>query len=178
MNKVPSLVIRPIRSGDAASMCRAFESIGWRSKSEDLFERYRSEQEHGKRDVLLAFLGSEFAGYVTVNWTATYGPLAVAGVPELQDLNVLPQFRRQGIGTRLVAAAEALVKRRSDRVGIAVGLHPGYNAAQRLYAVLGYVPDGNGITVREHSVGEGETVVLNDDVLLHLEKDLGAVHAG
>lgn len=151
-------------------MATAFEAIGWRSKSENLFERYRSEQDRGEREVLIAFEGSEFAGYITVSWTPTYQPLAATGTPELQDLNVLPAFRRRGIGTRLVAAAEAVVRNRSDRVGIAVGLHPGYNAAQRLYAVLGYIPDGNGITVAEHSVAEGESVVLDDDVVLHLEK--------
>src|SRR5262245_37351198 len=117
-----NLEIRRIRSGDAASMCKAFEAIGWRSKSVDLFERYRKEQAQGQREVILAFLRSAFAGYVTVNWTPTYGPLAVSGVPELQDLNVLPEFRRRGIGSRLIAEAEALVGRRSGRVGIAVGL--------------------------------------------------------
>jgi GNAT superfamily N-acetyltransferase len=173
-----NLVIRRIREGDPASLCKAFEAIGWRSKSEELFERYRQEEAQGQREVLLAFLDSLFAGYVTVNWMPTYGPLAVAGVPELQDLNVLPEFRRRGIGSRLIAEAETLVGRRARCVGIAVGLHPGYNAAQRLYAALGYVPDGNGITVRERSVREGESIVLDDDVALHLEKSLSAVRNG
>jgi GNAT superfamily N-acetyltransferase len=174
----PNLSIRPIGEGDSASMSRAFLAIGWRSKPLELFERYRREQDRGEREVLVVFVGAEFAGYITVKWKPTYKPLAAAGIPELQDLNVLPLFRRKGVATRLVAAAESLVRRHSDRVGIAVGLHPGYNAAQRLYAVLGYVPDGNGVTVRERSVSEGDTVVLDDDFVLHLEKRLAIAAAG
>lgn len=121
---------------------------------------------------------NEFAGYITVKWKPSYEPLAAVGVSELQDLNVLPNFRRRGIGTGLVRAAEDLVKTHSDRIGIAVGLHPGYNAAQRLYVQLGYVPDGNGITVGEVAVREGQEITLNDDVVLHLEKSLASAHTG
>jgi hypothetical protein len=40
----------------------------------------------------------------------------------------------------------AEVARRSGVVGIGVGLHPSYNAAQRLYVKRGYIPDARGIT--------------------------------
>ncbi len=65
-------------------------------------------------------------------------------IPEIQDLNVLPPFRRKGIATMLLDRAEAEVACRSDVVGIGVGLHPGYNDAQRLYVKRGYIPDGLG----------------------------------
>jgi GNAT superfamily N-acetyltransferase len=164
------ITIRRIDVGDAAIIASAFRAIGWHSKPEGLFERYRAEQDRGDREVLLAHEGGVFAGYVTVQWAPKYGPLAARGTPELQDLNVLPAFRRRGIGTQLVVAAERVVRKRCGRVGLAVGLHPGYNAAQRFYAVLGYVPDGHGITAANRFVAEGESLVLDDDVVLHLEK--------
>jgi GNAT superfamily N-acetyltransferase len=152
-------------------MSEAFGSVGW-SKSVEQFEGYLSEQNEGRREVLLAFLAGAFAGYITVNWLPKYPPLAAAGIPELQDLNVLPAFRRLGIATGLVDRAEELVMARSEQVGIGVGLHPGYNAAQRMYALRGYVPDGNGVTVRDVFVCEGQTVVMDDEVVLHLVKRL------
>jgi GNAT superfamily N-acetyltransferase len=124
--------------GDPAVMANAFRATGWPSKSVALFDRYLREQEEGARAVLVAFVAGEFAGYVTVQWEPSYPPLAAAGTPELQDLNVLPSFRRRRIGTRLVDHAEDLVKARSEEVGIGVGLHPGYNAAQRMYVRRGY----------------------------------------
>jgi GNAT superfamily N-acetyltransferase len=169
----PELTIRRIGAGDPVTMAAAFRAIGWYSKSESLFERYRAEQDGGDREVLLAREGSVFTGYVTVQWAPKYRPLAASGTPEVQDLNVLPSFRRRGIGTQLIVAAERVVRERSGRVGIAVGLHPGYNGAQRLYGILGYVPDGNGITAANRAVAEGESIVLGDDVVLHLEKTFG-----
>lgn len=59
-------------------------------------------------------------------------------------------------------------------VGIAVGLHPGYNAAQRLYAKRGYIPDARGIMYRNRFVEDGASVVLDDDLVMHLTKQLAA----
>lgn len=166
------VVTRRITPGDPAIMSAGFSGIGV-GKPVELFERYLRAQTEGRRDVLVAFVADVFAGYVTVNWDPRYAPLVEAGIPEVQDLNVLPPFRRRGIATRLMDAAEEIVRRRSDSVGIAVGLHSGYNAAQRLYVLRGYVPDGNGVTSRYEPVLDRQTVVMDDDVVLHLVKRLG-----
>jgi GNAT superfamily N-acetyltransferase len=166
------LTVRRMVPEDASVMASAFAAMGWTSKTIELFARYFQEQAEGLRHVLVAPAAGEFAGYVTIAWYPEYEPLARAGVPELEDLNVLPGFRRQGIATRLVATAEEVVSPRSRQVGIAVGLHPGYNAAQRMYVLRGYEPDGNGVTVGGAFVREGQTVTMDDRVLLHLLKDL------
>jgi len=85
---------------------------------------------------------------------------------------VLTSYRRRGIATRLLDRAEAEVAPRSSAVGIGVGLHPGYNAAQRLYVKRGYIPDARGITYRECFVDEGASVGLDDDLLMHFTKQL------
>jgi Acetyltransferase (GNAT) domain len=66
----------------------------------------------------------------------------ICSVFGFQDLNILRQFRRQGIASHLLDRVEAEVARHSGVVGIGVGFYPGYNAAQRLYVRRGYVPDG------------------------------------
>jgi hypothetical protein len=70
----------------------------------------------------------------------------------------------------LLDRAEAEVARRSGVVGIGVGLHPGYNAAHRLYVKRGYIPDARGITYRECFVEERACVVLDDDLVMHFNK--------
>jgi hypothetical protein len=69
--------------------------------------------------------------------------------------------------------AEEEISRRSGVAGIGVGLNPGYNQAQRLYAKRGYIPDGRGVTYRDRYVEEGAPVVVDDDLVLHLTKRLG-----
>jgi GNAT superfamily N-acetyltransferase len=85
---------------------------------------------------------------------------------------VLANYRRRGIASRLLDRAETEAARYSGVVGIAVGLHPGYNAAQRLYAKRGYIPDGRGITYRGCFLEEGASVVLDDDLVMHFTKQL------
>lgn len=152
-------------------MASAFQRNGWH-KTEVQYRRYLEEQAAGLRVCMVAFAGGQFAGYVTLNWLPAYPPFAEAGIPEIQDLNVLPEFRRQGVASRLLDKVEALVAERGSIVGIGVGLHPGYNAAQRLYGMRGYVPDGRGITYRDTFLQEGAQTVLDDDLVLHLTRQL------
>ena len=171
MDTAQSFSIRLLDDQDPPLIAGAFAQIGW-NKSESQYLRYLHEQQTGTRICFIAMLHTHFAGYLTVNWQPSYPAFAEQNIPEIQDLNVLPQFRRQGIASRLLDCAEAEVARHSAIVGIGVGLHPGYNAAQRLYAIRGYIPDARGITYRDRFLEEGAHVVLDDDLVLHLTKIL------
>jgi GNAT superfamily N-acetyltransferase len=157
--------------GDPPVISAAFALIGW-NKPESQYLRYFNQQQSGTRTCFVAILDGEFAGYVTVNWQPSYAPFAEQKIPEIQDLNVLPRFRSQGIASRLLDRAEAEVARRSAIVGIGVGLHPGYNAAHRLYALRGYIPDGHGISYRDRFLQEGDQVTLDDHLILHFTRKL------
>jgi GNAT superfamily N-acetyltransferase len=169
--------IRVLIESDPETMSAAFESIGWVKPAEQ-YQRYLAEQRAGGRICLVATVEERFAGYVTVNWTPAYAAFVERRVPEIQDLNVLPVFRRRGIGTLLLDRAEQEIVVRSNIAGIGVGLHPGYNNAQRLYVKRGYIPDGRGITYRNRYVKEGTQVVLDDDLVLHLTKCLAPKPVG
>jgi GNAT superfamily N-acetyltransferase len=153
--------IRFLSDSDPPVMAAAFESFGW-VKPATQFQRYLAEQAAGNRLCPVATVNGDFAGYVTVNWVPTYPGFVDMKIPEIQDLNVLSLFRTNGIATMLLDRAEVEVACRSDVVGIGVGLHPGYNDAQRLYAKRGYIPDGLGVTYRDRYCREGEQVVLDD----------------
>jgi len=54
-------------------------------------------------------------------------------------------FRRRGVATPLIAAAEQLARDHGiATLGITVGLFDEYGPAQRLYGWRGYIPDGRG----------------------------------
>jgi GNAT superfamily N-acetyltransferase len=136
------------------------------------FARYLAEQQQSIRQCWVALQDGRFAGYVTLHWNPLYPGIAGKGVPEIQDLNVLPTFRRVGIASRLLDRAEQSAASRAASVAVGVGLHPGYNAAQRLYAQRGYIPDGLGVTYEDRYVQPGELVRFDDELVLHLVKSL------
>ncbi len=163
--------IRRLTQADIQPIAEAFALLGW-DKPASQYERYLAEQDAGTRTVLVALVGEMFAGYVTIHWQPQTAAFREMGIPEIQDFNVLPQYRRQGIGTRLLDEAEALVAQRSDTVGIGVGLHSDYGAAQRLYARRGYIPDGRGLYWHDRIVQYGESVLADDDLVLNFTKRL------
>lgn len=165
------LVIAPLFAVHIPEMVSAFEAIGW-NKPPSQFERYLEQQENGQRRSLVARRDRTFVGYVTVLWQSTYAPFATGGIPEISDLNVLPDFRKSGVATVLMEEAEAAILPRSATAGVAVGLAADYGPAQRLYARRGYVPDGNGATSHGKQIRYGSSVAVDDDLVLHLMKHL------
>jgi ribosomal protein S18 acetylase RimI-like enzyme len=114
----------------------------------------------------------EIAGYLTVRWESDYPPFREARIPEIVDLNVLPAFRRRGIASALMDAAEAIIAQRSPVAGIGVGLYADYGAAQRMYVLRGYIPDGRGIFYNREPVIPGEMARVDDELVLYFTKRL------
>ena len=124
------------------------------------------------RDMYIARVEGQFAGYLTVCWQSTYAPFREKKIPEIMDFNVLPKFRRQGIGTQLMDKAEAEITKVSPVAGIGVGMTPDYGAAQKLYVLRGYIPDGNGLYYRSRPIQYGDTIKVDDYMALYLTKEL------
>jgi GNAT superfamily N-acetyltransferase len=156
MMQAPSCRIRLLRFGDILDIAAACAALGW-DKPPAQYEGYLAEQRQGEREALVAWRKDTFVGYVTVVWNSGYAPFREAGIPEIADFNVLPSFRRQGIGSLLLEEAERRIAARSPLAGIGVGMTPDYGAAQRLYVKRGYVPDGRGLVAGERHVGLGKS---------------------
>lgn len=171
MEKLGTLSIRLLAAGDIPVIAAAFAAIGWHKPAVQ-YAGYLAEQQRGERVVLVAWQGDAFAGYVTVLWSSGYAPFRDAGIPEIADFNVLPRFRRQGIGSRLMDEAERRIAERSHVAGIGVGMYADYGAAQRMYVKRGYVPDGRGLTTHGHSVTPGGTVVVDDKLVLYFTRTI------
>lgn len=150
----------------------AFLKADW-PKPYSTFQTYYEEQQKGKRDIWVAFNEQQIAGYVTLKWYSDYKIFQEQNIPEIKDLNVLPQHRSQGIGTKLLILAEERVAQTNLReVGIGVGLDKTYGSAQKLYVKMGYIPDGNGLTYNGEVVEYGENILVDDDLNLWLTKRL------
>lgn len=165
----PTVTLRALHAEDADPIAVAFAAQGWRKPAAQ-YRDYLREQEAGARDVLVAEVDGEFAGYVTIVWESDYLPFRTAGIPEIVDLNVLIKHRRRGVATALLDKAERRIAGRSPEAGIGVGMTADYGAAQRLYVLRGYQPDGRGLAVRGVAAQHGDHVTVDDDLTLYLTK--------
>src|SRR5580658_8414233 len=111
-----SVEIHALNDGDPETISAAFQGIG-AGKPVAQYRRYLAEQLAGTRACLVATVDGIFAGYVNVNWTPTYCAFVEQQIPEIQDLNVLLEFRRKGLATRLLDRAEEEISLRSSIAG-------------------------------------------------------------
>jgi GNAT superfamily N-acetyltransferase len=163
--------IRLLQPEDIPQIAGAFEELGWH-KPRALYERYLMEQALKIRVCYVAFVDGQFAGYLTICWTSTYESFREKNIPEIVDFILLPRFRRMGIGTKLMDLAESEIARVSPIAGIGVGMTPDYGAAQRLYVLRGYIPDGCGLHWKDHYVQFREEIRVDDDLALYFTKEL------
>lgn len=151
-------------------------SKAFSEKPRSIFEQYFREQSLQRRIAWVAFYDDEIAGYTTLVWESNYKFFKDNCIPEIMDLNVIPKFRKRGIGKILLKIAENKAIERSNVIGLGVGLYGGedggYSAAQRLYIKSGYIPTGNGVTYNYIDAIPGNVYRLDDDLILWLTKTL------
>ena len=166
-----NLTIRLMEEKDIPNLARAFRQLGW-DKPQSQYEHYWMEQVLEVRTVYVAFVDEQFAGYLTICWQSGYEPFHERNIPEITDFNVLPNFRRMGIGSKLMDTAEREIARLGPIAGIGVGMTSDYGAAQKLYILRGYIPDGLGLHWKQHHVQYGEEIQVDDSLALYLTKEL------
>ncbi len=166
--------IRQMTASDVPSLVHVIGQQSGRHDEPDYVEKCLKEQEAGRRTVFIAFDDGVPAGIAQLNWEPAYTPFRRLGIPEIQDLSVVPVFQRRGIGARLVERCEEEARNRGKTsIGIGVGLYSSYGAAQRLYIKKGYVADGAGITYDNIPVRSGEIRPVDDLLSLKMIKALG-----
>lgn len=142
-----------------------------RAYTPDDIEMLRSCFTSGAWRFAAAYVDDTPAGCFYLNLQPRYHVYKALKLPELQDLRVAPDFRRQGLGRTLVSFGENLAKiAGAPGLGVSVGLSADYGAAQCLYAAMGYSPDGNGVTYDREPVAKGQRIALDDDACLMLVK--------
>jgi ribosomal-protein-alanine N-acetyltransferase len=125
------LTIRPLESAAEREWCAQLmaSSEPWLTLGRTVEESNRAMQDPS-REVYLAVQGTEAVGFIILTLT---GPLP----GYVQTVCVSPEHRGSGVGTQLLAFAEARIFRQSPNVFLCVS---SFNVdAQRLYERLGYV---------------------------------------
>jgi ribosomal protein S18 acetylase RimI-like enzyme len=129
--EAPSVRIRSATEAD-------LPILEWDGQYRRLYRRAIHEARKGRRLLLVAEVGGQIAGQIFVQFSSRHEGLE-AGVFSgyLYAFRVRPQFRNQGIGTRLIHEAEAALRQRGfRRAVITVAKHN--HDARRLYERLGY----------------------------------------
>lgn len=148
------------------------DSLGF-AHHREYYERCVERQNLGELLIILARTENVLCGYTLLNWQPKYPYFKKCGLPEIQDLNVLRNFRRRGIGGALIQYCESLARDHGhEEIGIGVGLDFSFGAAQRLYARLGYIPDGTGVTYDRKQVAVGEFRPIDENLCLMMTKKL------
>lgn len=166
------LVLRPLMTKDIPCIVKAFKEIGWQ-KPATLYEEYLEEQKQEERQVVLAEVDGIFVGYVTLKWHSDYPLFQKEEIPEIKDLNVLPAYRRNVIGSALLSYVEEVAFTKVSKVGLGVGVFADYQDAFRLYLGRGYQLDGRGLyhPLLPHKFAKyGDQVMIDDDCNLWLIK--------
>jgi [ribosomal protein S18]-alanine N-acetyltransferase len=121
----------------------------------------------GQQTYLVAWDGDEPVAHAAITWERTK-----LGVPEVQDVFVLEERRRQGIGEAVMLAAErAIAEHGHRRVSLSYGI--ANTAARKFYERLGYRDAG----IEPQRV-QGTIMIRSgplevDDTLIYLVKVLG-----
>jgi GNAT superfamily N-acetyltransferase len=116
---------------------------------------------------LIAWEEAQPVGHAHLAWSETH-----LGLPEIQDVFVLPEKRRRGIATQLTHAAEDEARARGwNSISLSVS-QEGNAAASLMYAKLGYVDAGaDPVRVSGPIMLRGRPFDV-DDTLVYLTKQL------
>lgn len=137
--------IRAVEAADLQIMTSALPTA-----APEVYERRLALQQAGNGHFLAAWYGSEPVGSLLVRWEGVTDRILaerLPGTPHLEALNVREDVRSRGVGTQLLATAEAAARARGcTRIGLAVGIEN--LRARALYTRLGY---------RESNLGEFRT---------------------
>jgi len=170
-NQDKSITINPMSSEDIEKILQSYSEQGWK-KTREVIECYFNKQENDDAYVFVAKYGDSLAGYTVLYRDTDAGPYAHKKIPLLSDLVVFEKYQRKGVGSKILDAAEQKASELSDSIQLAVGLHSGYGAAQRLYVTRGYVPDGSGVWYKDSPLEPYDDCQNDDDLVLYLLKSL------
>jgi GNAT superfamily N-acetyltransferase len=166
------VVIKQLDTPELKNLWKEVFKIQNINRSDDYYDRSLYENKLGVRVTLLAILDQKLVGCAHLKYESEYPYFRDQKIPEINDLNVFPEYRRHGIANKLIKEFEIIIHKNYKRIGIGVGLFKDYGAAQRIYCRRGYIPDGNGLMYNNKEVAPGEMVRVDDDLNLYFVKEL------
>lgn len=166
-----NIIIRSMLQTDPEKIAAAEREQGWDARA-DIYEMRLTDEREGRCRTFVAEMDGQPVGYVNLYFRAKEGPFKNSSLPIIVDFGVLEKYRRQGIGTALMDAAEKAAKEIASAVCLGVGLYDGYGSAQRMYVKRGYIPDGSGVWYQDKPLPPYEPCLNDDDLVLYFSKEL------
>ena len=168
---VSGIVIQPVSDGYFEASVQFLTE--WVSNGDAEARRYLADHAEPEGASLVATHGRDVVGYAAVLWESNFAGFRDRSIPLVHQVAVAGPFRRHGVATLLMDAAEQLARDRGiATLGITVGLFDEYGPAQRLYGRRGYVPDGRGACRGQRPLSKGMQVTVDDNLTMWLTKDL------
>ena len=165
-----NMQIRKMTLDDIPFICRAENDESESNVS--YLKNHMDNQENNKCVAFIAFYDDQIAGHAFLYYDCKWGGLGNRGLPGVADLVVYEPYRRKGIATALMDAAEREARKVHSRIYLEVCLNSDYGPAQRLYIKRGYVPDGAGVYYEGKVLGLNEACRNDDELTLCLVKEL------
>lgn len=165
------LIVRDMEQEDIEIFYNKYCSYGW-NPNKETYIKYYQEQAEKKRMVFIAEYQGMVAGICTLVLNPGEGPFGNQEIPEIVDFGVFKEMRNLGIGTALLDTVEKEASKLNKKVYLAVGVHSGYGAAQRLYVKRGYIPDGSGVWYQDKPLEQYAVCKNDDELLLFFSKDI------
>ncbi|MNO44373.1 Acetyltransferase (GNAT) family protein [compost metagenome] len=147
------------------------EQLRWYQRGDYYLKCLEENQTH-KRITLIAYYNDSVAGCCHLLYESKYPFFREDNIPEINDLNIFPEYRRKQIASKLFDELERIAAKTSRIIGLGVGLYKDYGNAQRMYASRGFIPDGRGIMYDNKPVEPGTQVCVDDDLCLFLTKTI------
>jgi len=170
--QVSSLVIEEFSSDKSDGFWSMLDNFSFHVDI-DYYESCIERHENKELVLITAFIEGINIGYCLLNWQPKYSYFKKMGMPEIQDLNVLSNYRRRGIGQKFVEYCEAVARKKGcEEMGIGVGMDSSFGVAQRLYVRLGYIPDGTGVNYDRKPIAKGEFRPIDENLSLMMTKQL------
>lgn len=173
-NSISAAHIRNLKEEEIEKIARYY-TFPWASFDETLklWNKWFKEQLEGIRTVCLLENHNGVMGYGSLLRTSECPFFVEKEIPEINAIWIDEPCRKLGLATQLIDHIEKMARAEGYQIiGLGVGLYRDYGPAQKLYAKLGYHPDGNGITYKGKNVEPGAQYPVDDELLLWLTKNL------
>ena len=160
--------VRAMCESDAAAFDYEYTLSG-EVKSGETFNTLYARQRLKKANVYVAEFEGKLLGYIVVSYETTVkGEVLV----HIEDLFVLPLFRKCGVGKSILDYAEREIMRRYDKAHASIGIGSKFGAAQRLFVKNGYIPDGMGARFNGRVLPDGAQATNIRSLCLKYTKEL------
>lgn len=120
------IFIRVIQADDVIEIVKVLKEahmIGREEQYTNYFNLCVEQTKNNERITWIAFAKNKVIGYVNIIFKSVYPFFVEKDIPEINDLYVIPAYRKKGIGKLLLDQCEKFAAYTYSYIGLGVGLY-------------------------------------------------------